>query len=48
MMSAKMTTPGFRKTKVYCKKVYDVISCTNDVTKKILSNDSNHIVDVVM
>ena len=47
MMSAKMATPGLRKIKVFWKKGYDVIIFVNDVTNKILSRDSNHIVDVV-
>ena len=48
MMSAKMATPGLRKIKVFWKKGYDVIIFVNDVTNKILSRDSNYIVDVVM
>ena len=48
MMSAKMATPGFHKIKVFLKKGYDIISFTNDITNKILSRDSNYIVDVVM
>ena len=48
MMSAKMATPIFHKTKVFLKKGYDVISFTNDITIKILSRDSNYIADVVM
>ena len=47
MISAKMGTPGLRKKKVFWKKDYDVIIFVNDVTNKILSLDSNHIVDVV-
>ena len=47
-MSAKMATSGFRKIKVFWKKGYGVISSTNDVTNKILSGDSNYIVDAVM
>ena len=47
MMSAKMATPGLRKIKVFWKKGYDVIIFVNDVTNKILSRDSNYIVDVV-
>ena len=48
MMSAKMATPVLRKTKVFWKNGYDVIICVNDVTKKILSLESNHIVDMVI
>ena len=42
-----MATPGPRKIKVFWKKCYDVIILVNDVTNKILSRDSNYIVDVV-
>ena len=48
LMSAKMATPGLRKIKVFWKEGYDVINSVSDVTNKILSRDSNHIVDVVM
>ena len=47
MMSAKMITPDLRKIKVFWKKGYDVITFVNDVTNKILSCDTNYIVDVV-
>ena len=48
MMSAKMATLGLLKTKVFWNKGYDVIISVHDVTNKILSRDSNYIVDVVM
>ena len=48
MMSAKMTTLGLLKIKVFWNKGYDVIISVHDVTNKILSRDSNYIVDVVM
>ena len=48
MMSAKMATPGLLKTTVFWNKGYDVIIPAHDVTSKILSHDSNYIVDVVM
>ena len=41
MMSGKMATPGLLKIMVFWKKGYEV-------TDKILSFDSNYIVDVVM
>ena len=41
MMSAKMATPDFLKG-------YDVIISVDDVASKILSRDSNYIVDVLM
>ena len=48
MVSAKMVTLGFFKIKVLCNKGDDVIISLHDVTSKILSRDSNYIVDVVM
>ena len=38
-MSANMTTPGGLKTKIFSKKVYDVIMSIHDVTNKVLSRD---------
>ena len=48
MMSAKITTPGLLKIRVFWNNGYDVIIYVHDVTNKILSRDSNHIIDVVM
>ena len=48
MMSAKMATPGLFNITVFWNKVYDVIISVDDVTNKILSRDSNYIVDVFM
>ena len=48
MMSAKMATPGLLKITVFWNKGYDVIIPVDDVTNKILSRDSNYIVDVFM
>ena len=48
MMSAKMATPGLLKIKVFWNKGYYVIYSVYDVTNKILSHDSNYIMDVVM
>ena len=48
MMSAKMVTPGLLKITVSWNKGYDVIIPVDDVTKNILSRDSNYIVDVSM
>ena len=39
---------GLLKIKVFWSKGYDVITYVHDVIKKILSRDSNVIVDVVM
>ena len=48
MTSAKMATPGLLKITVFWNKSYDVIISVDDVTNKILSRDSNYIVDVFM
>ena len=48
MMSAKMATPGLFKTTVSWNKSYDVIIPVDDVTDKILSRNSNYIVDMFM
>ena len=48
MISAELANLGFLKIKVIWNEKYDVISSVHDVINKILSRDSNHIVDVVM
>ena len=48
MISAKMVTPALVKIKVFWNKGYDVIVSVSDATNKILSRDSNYIIDVVM
>ena len=48
MMSAKMATPALLKIKLFWNKGYGVIIYVHDVTNKILSHDSNLIVNVVM
>ena len=47
-MSAKMATPGLLKITVSSNKGYGVIISIDDVTNKILSRDSNYIVDMLM
>ena len=47
MMSAKMATQELLKVKLFWNKGYYVIYYVYDVTKKILSYESNYIVDVV-
>ena len=47
-MSAKIATSSLLKIKVFWNKGYDVMIYVNDVTNKILSCDSNYIVNVVM
>ena len=48
MMSAKLATLGYLKTKVFWNKGYDIIIFVNDVTSKMLFLKSNYIVHVVM
>ena len=48
MMSAKLATSSFLKIKIFQNKGYYVIIPEYDVTNKILSRNSNDIVDVVM
>ena len=48
MMSAKMAILALLKIKVFWNKRYDVIISVQEITNKILSRDSNYIVDVVM
>ena len=48
MMPAKLATLGLLKITVFWNEGYDVIIYVHDVTNKILSRDSNYIVDVVM
>ena len=43
-----MITQALLKIKVFWNKGYDVIIPVDDVTSKILSHDSNYIVDVFM
>ena len=48
VMSAKVATLSLYKIKVFWNKGYDVIISVCNVTSKILSRNSNYIVDVVM
>ena len=48
MMSAKLASPGLIKTKIFRNKGYGVIIPDYDDINKVLSRESNHIVDVVM
>ena len=47
-MSAKIATAALLKIKVFSNKGYNVIYFVYDVIYKILSDDSNYIIDVVM
>ena len=48
MVSAKMAMPGLFKITVFLNKSYDVIISVDNLANKMLSHDSNHIVDVFM
>ena len=48
MMSVKIDAQGLLKIKIFWKKVCDVIIFFHDVKKKMLSQDSSCIVDVVI
>ena len=48
MMSAKITTPGLLKIRIFWNNGYEIIISVHDVANKILSLDSNYIIDVVM
>ena len=48
MITAKMATASLLKIKVFSIKGFYVIYSVYDVTNKILSHDSNYIVDVIM
>ena len=47
-MSAKLNSPGLLGIQIFQNKDYDVIIPDYDVTNKILSGESNYIVDEVM
>ena len=48
MMTGKMATLGPLEKKVFWNKGYDVRVSVHDAINKILSRDSNYIVDMVM
>ena len=48
MMSGKLATPCLLKIKIFQNKGYEVINLECDVTNKVLSRESNYIVDVFM
>ena len=47
-MTAKLTTLGLIKRKLFQNKGYDVIISAHEVTDTIISCESNYIVDVVI
>ena len=46
MMSAKIATSALFKITVFWNQGYEVTISVDDVTNKILSRDSNYIIDV--
>ena len=48
MMSAKVASARLLKLKIFWNKGYDVIVSVHGVTSRILSSDSNDMVDVIM
>ena len=48
MIFAKMDRLGFLKIELFWNNSHDLIISVHDVTNKILSHNSNYIVDVVM
>ena len=48
MIPAKLVTLGLLKIKVFWNRGYEVIVSIYDVTNKIVSRESNFIVDVVI
>ena len=48
IMLAKIATSGLLKIKLFWNTGYDVTVSVPNVTNKILSRDSNYIVDVIM
>ena len=47
-MSAKLAALGLLRIRLFRNEGYDVIIYDHDVNSKILSRDSNYIVDMVM
>ena len=48
MMSPKLASPGLLKINIFLNNGYDITIHDHGVTKKILSRESNCIVDAVM
>ena len=48
IMSVKVTTLGLLKINIFWNRGYSIINFAQDITHKILSRNSNHVVDVVM
>ena len=48
MMPAKLATLGLLSIRLFGNKSYGVIITVHDVSNRVLSRESNHIVDMVM
>ena len=48
LISAKLTTLGLLKVKIFWDKGYAILISIHDVTNNLLLRDSNYIADVVM
>ena len=48
ILRGKLATSCLLKTKIFWKKGYDVVIFFHDVNSKILSHESNYIVDVAI
>ena len=48
MMPAKLATLGLLSIRLFENKSYCVIITVHDVSNRVLSRESNHIVDMVM
>ena len=48
MMLAKLATLGLLEIRLLWNEFYEVIKYANDLTNKILSRGSNHIVNMIM
>ena len=48
MLSIKMAITGSVEIKVSWNKSYDVIICVDDAINKVLSDNLNHIIEMVM
>ena len=48
MMSAILANLGLLKIKIFWNKDYDVVISVHDFTSKIVSRDSNYVVDMAM
>ena len=46
-MSAKVCTPGLLKIRVFWNNGYDVLISVYEVANKVLSRDSNYVIDEV-